>query len=99
MANQLKVTTVHSILTLRDRGWSQRRIARELGIHRETVGRYVRRAAEGAEATNRGRDIGDPKPAKPAHGSNDAEPPPGLPDPRGSQTGQPAHGVRATQPM
>jgi hypothetical protein len=26
MANQLKVATVHSILTLRDRGWSQRRI-------------------------------------------------------------------------
>lgn len=31
MANQLKMAEVHSILTLRTRGWSFRRIARELG--------------------------------------------------------------------
>jgi transposase len=41
MANQLKMAKVQSIRTLHQRGWSQRRIARELGIHRETVGRYV----------------------------------------------------------
>ena len=41
MANQLKMALVHSILTLHEHGWSRRRIARELGIHRETVGRYV----------------------------------------------------------
>jgi DNA-binding NarL/FixJ family response regulator len=29
-----------SILALSERGWSQRRIARELGINRETVARY-----------------------------------------------------------
>jgi Homeodomain-like domain len=29
---------------LADRGWSQRRIGRELGIDRETVGRYLRLA-------------------------------------------------------
>ena len=47
MANRLKAATVHSILTLRQRGWSYRRIARELGIHRETVARYVRLTADG----------------------------------------------------
>ena len=44
MANRLCVAEIHSILTLYERGWSCRRIARELGVHRETVGRYVRGA-------------------------------------------------------
>ena len=39
MANRLKMAKVHSIQTLHARGWSQRRIARELGVHRETVAR------------------------------------------------------------
>lgn len=42
MANQLRVAQIHSILTLYERGWSCRRIARELGVHRETVARHVR---------------------------------------------------------
>jgi transposase len=41
VANQLKMAMVNAILTLKQRGWSQRRIARELGIDRETVARYV----------------------------------------------------------
>lgn len=41
MANQLKMAVVNAILTLSERGWSQRRIARELGIDRETVAKYV----------------------------------------------------------
>jgi transposase len=41
MANQLKMDMVNAILTLKQRGWSQRRIARELGINRETVAKYV----------------------------------------------------------
>jgi transposase len=41
MANQLKMAVVHGILTLARLGWSQRRIAQELGIDRETVARYV----------------------------------------------------------
>jgi len=41
MANQLGMAEQHSILVLARRGWSQRRIARELGVHRETVARYV----------------------------------------------------------
>jgi transposase len=42
--NLLNVSLQHSILTLAANGWSQRRIARELGIHRETVARHVRLA-------------------------------------------------------
>ena len=41
MANQLKMAAVHAILTLHGLGWSQRQIAEKLGIHRETVARYV----------------------------------------------------------
>ncbi len=40
--NLLEVNHQQAILSLRARGWSQRRIARELGIHRETVGKYSR---------------------------------------------------------
>ena len=42
--NQLNVSLQHSITTLAANGWSRRRIARELAIHRETVGRYLRLA-------------------------------------------------------
>ena len=41
MANQLKMATVQFILELHAQGWSGRRIARELGVDRETVSRYV----------------------------------------------------------
>ncbi|MHC4066959.1 MAG: IS21 family transposase [Planctomycetota bacterium] len=57
MANQLKMAKVKAILGLREQGWSCRRIARELGVHRETVRRYVRLARDG------------PKPANPLTGS------------------------------
>ena len=39
--NELNVNLQHSILTLAGNGWSNRRIARELGIDRETVGKYL----------------------------------------------------------
>ena len=42
MSNVLKVSLQTTIYSLADRGWSQRRIARELGINRGTVGRYLR---------------------------------------------------------
>ena len=42
--NQLNVSLQHSIATLAAHGWSHRRIARELDIHRETVGRHLRLA-------------------------------------------------------
>jgi transposase len=43
MANHLGMVRVRAIELLRSQGWSFRRIARELGVHRETVSRYVRR--------------------------------------------------------
>ncbi len=64
MANRLSVAKFHSILTLHERGWSRRRIARELGIHRETVGEHVRRARASVS-----------KPAKAPTGSDGAAPP------------------------
>ena len=62
MANYLRMAQVHAIQALRERGWSFRRIARELGIHRDTVGRYVR-LADAADGSAGGADS---KPAKPA---------------------------------
>ena len=50
MANQLKMATVQSILSLHEKRWSYRRIARELGVDRGTVARYVRLAAQAAQA-------------------------------------------------
>ncbi|MGC9420823.1 MAG: IS21 family transposase, partial [Rhodovulum sp.] len=44
MPNQLPMAEIQAIMSLYKRGWSCRRIARELGIHRETVGRYVRQS-------------------------------------------------------
>jgi transposase len=41
MANQLKMAEQHTIIRLAEHGWSYRRIAREMGVHRETVARYV----------------------------------------------------------
>ena len=57
MSNLLKVAMIETILSLHQRGWSQRRIARELGINRETVARYLRQADA------------PPKPAKAPTGS------------------------------
>ena len=45
MANQLKMAEVQAILSLARNGWSNRHIARQLGVHRETVGRHLRLAA------------------------------------------------------
>ena len=37
MANRLKMAKIEAILGLYERKWSVRRIAKELGIHRDTV--------------------------------------------------------------
>jgi transposase len=44
MSNLLNVAMIDTILSLHRRNWSQRRIAHELGINRETVARYLRQA-------------------------------------------------------
>lgn len=45
MANRLTMAEVDTLLTLHRSGRSNREIARLTGVHRETVGRYVARAA------------------------------------------------------
>jgi transposase len=42
MANRLKMALIDAILSLKARRWSNRRIARELGIDRDTVSRQLR---------------------------------------------------------
>lgn len=49
MANQLKMADIQAILSLDAQGWSHRSIAARLGVHRETVSRYVRLAAGGSK--------------------------------------------------
>src|SRR6476646_2018168 len=51
MANRLRMALIETIISLRRRGWSRRRIARELGVDRETVTRHLRWAAQTANAT------------------------------------------------
>ena len=74
MANRLKMAIVHSIHHLHSLDWSQRRIARELGIDRETVRQYL---LEGLDRS---------KPAIPPTGSDGSKPATfsGLPGPDGN---------------
>jgi transposase len=72
MPNQLKVVMIDTILSLRQRGWSQRRIARELGINRETVARYLRLPLTSANPAN-----APPGSLDVANGSNPANAPSG----------------------
>ena len=74
MSNQLKMAQVQSIVALHVRGWSQRRIARELGVDRETVARYVGLSAARPAKVPTGSDESgvpgeDSKPAKLPTGS------------------------------
>jgi transposase len=71
MSNSLKVSLQTTIYSLDDRGWSRRRIARELGIDRETVGRYLR-LAKPAILTPGLEEAGEAKPAIPTTGLEEA---------------------------
>jgi hypothetical protein len=42
MSNRLKMADIQAIIALHKKGWRNRRIARELGINRETVAKYIR---------------------------------------------------------
>src|SRR5512135_486614 len=72
MSNLLKMAVRETIRTLHRRGWSQRRIADELGINRETVARPLRPA--------------DP-PSKPANAPPGATPCDGAPEPANAPPG------------
>lgn len=66
MANQLKMADVQSIATLHARGWSGRKIARELNIDRETVGKYLTRVAADSKPATAPAGIFDASGSKPA---------------------------------
>lgn len=86
MANLKGMTVRGFIVTLCALKWSKSRIARELGIHRETVARYIRLAAE-----SRGEvQPTDSKPSIPPAGSEGSKPsipPAGF---RASEMGRPS---------
>ena len=88
MANRIKVAVSQTIVTLHTQGWSFRRIARTLGIHRETVSRYVRgQIAKSASNPAPGSEgPQEPKPASnPTLGSDEADrPKPANPTPGNS---------------
>ena len=69
MANTLKVAKVASIIELHSQGWSQRRIARELGVSRGAVERRLR---AGAAKTDAPSDSDDSNRAKAPTGSDDS---------------------------
>ena len=77
MANRLKMAKIDAILSLHLRQWSIRRIAKELGLHRDTVARHIQAcqpapkqagALIGSEAAS-----GDSKQATPQGGAHDSK--------------------------
>ena len=97
MANLLKMAKVQSILSLHAQGWPQRRIARELGIARETVRKYVEQRFCEAKPANAPTGSAGSKPAtlaeipaadpKPAHAPIGAAADPATPKPANAPTG------------
>src|SRR5262249_18406439 len=68
MANRLKMATSDTIRTLAEQGWSARRIAKTLGLHRDTVARHLGRgkvgqALTGSAAARPGATGGDSGPS------------------------------------
>jgi len=100
--NQLKMDLQQAISALTGSGWSQRRIARELGIDRETVARYRRLAGSAEESKPAISPAGsggggEAKPAISPPGSEAANPVavaggPAIP-PAGSKAGRVSHCV------
>lgn len=69
MANHLKVAKVSSIKELHGQGWSQRRIAEELGVSRGAVSRHLRTVSNESKAPT---GSGDSNRAKAPTGSDDS---------------------------
>ena len=75
MANQLEMAKIDTILALYRRHWSIRRIARELGLHRDTVARHLqvhRQAAQSVQPIPTDGKTPD-VPAKPSRDSTEAK--------------------------
>jgi transposase len=87
MANRLKMALIETIQSLYQRGWSQRRIARELKVDRETVAQHLRDRQDPAKPANAplgsGNEGDASKPANAPLGSEqDSSPtPPPIPSP------------------
>jgi transposase len=64
MANQLKMAMVETVLRLLQQGWSYRRIARELGIHRDTVSELARKSKPAKAPLGASSSADESKPAK-----------------------------------
>ena len=64
MANQLKMAMVETVLRLLQQGWSYRRIARELGIHRNTVSELARKSKPAKAPLGAEHAGSESKPAK-----------------------------------
>jgi transposase len=73
MMNRLKMAMIETILSLHRQGWSNRRIARELGIDRDAVARQIRRFQATSKAAKviigSEQESADPKAAKVIIGS------------------------------
>jgi transposase len=67
VANRIKMATASAIVELWRQGWSYRRIARELDVHRETVARYVKLAREEPKPANPTPGAGGQQPSKPSN--------------------------------
>jgi transposase len=99
MSNLLKVAMIDLIRSLHRQGLSQRQIASELGVNRETVARYLRQAADtskpaiappGSEV-----DEAESKPAIAPPGSevDEAESKPAIAPPGSAPSQQASHGA------
>jgi transposase len=82
MADELQMADTQAIIALHQRGWSHRRIARTLGMHRETVARHVALAAGcgSKPATNPPPGSGGPGSADSAAGTPFGDEAPSLPE-------------------
>ncbi len=78
---QLKVNQQQGIIALREQGWSGRRIARELGLDRGTVGKYLAGNSKPATPQTGSGEAGGSKPATAQTGSATVSGPASLCDP------------------